>query len=262
MKFPWQQNYINLNMKFIGIIPARYESSRFPGKPLAIISGKPMIQHVYENASKTKSLNEVIVATDDDRILTCVKSFGGKVMMTSKNHQSGTDRCNEVLQLLSKKGQYFEGAINIQGDEPFLNPEQIETVVQSFKKDGKIKISTLIKKIQQSDELFNPNVVKAVINHIGEAIYFSRSPIPFLRDTEENQWVNHHSFFKHIGIYGYRTEVLKEICDLEKSDLEKSESLEQLRWIENGYRIHTEITNIENRSVDTPEDLKFFTNKI
>ncbi len=249
-------------MKFIGIIPARYESSRFPGKPLAMISGKPMIQHVYENASKTNFLNEVIVATDDERIYSSVNDFGGKVIMTSHDHQSGTDRCNEVIRSLSKTGQNFDVAINIQGDEPFLNPGQIETVIQSFKNDAKIKISTLIKKIQQSDELFNPNVVKAIINHDGKAIYFSRSPIPFLRDKAQNQWLNHHSFFKHIGIYGYRTEVLKEICELKKSDLEKSENLEQLRWIENGYQIHTEITNIENKAIDTPEDLKFFTDKI
>lgn len=249
-------------MKIIGIIPARYQSIRFPGKPLALISGKPMIQHVFENASKSTSLNEVIVATDDERIFSCVNNFGGKVIMTNKNHQSGTERCNEVLQDLRKKGDDFEVAINIQGDEPFLNPEQIETIVRSFENDGKIKISTLIKKIHQTDELFNPNVVKAVVNQAGEAIYFSRLPIPFMRDIERDEWINHHTFFKHIGIYGYRSEVLKEICDLEKSELEKSENLEQLRWIENGFAIKTEITTLENQAIDTPEDLKYFTDKI
>ena len=249
-------------MKFIGIIPARFESSRFPGKPLALISGKPMIQHVYENASKANSLDELIVATDDQRIFDRVLNFGGKVMMTSKNHQSGTDRCNEVLQSLNIDGQYFDVAINIQGDEPFLNPKQIESVIQSFKDDAKIKIATLIKKIHQSEELFNPNVVKAVVNHVREAIYFSRSPIPFMRDFEPNQWINHHSYFKHIGIYGYRSDVLKKICELKKSQLEKSENLEQLRWIENGYKIKTNLTTIENQAIDRPEDLKNFTNKI
>ncbi len=260
-RFLPEQNYTKVMMKFIGIIPARYESSRFPGKPLAMIAGKPMIQHVFENASKTVSLNEVVVATDDERIFSCVSEFGGKVVMTSSKHPSGTDRCNEVLSLLNDQGQHFDAAINIQGDEPFLNPEQIETVIQSFKIGTEIKISTLIKKISQSSELFNSNVVKAVVDKDANAVYFSRSSIPYMRDVEQDQWINQHSYYKHIGIYGYRSEILKEICQLEKSSLEKAESLEQLRWIENGYKIKTTLTTIENQAVDTPEDLKFFTDK-
>lgn len=249
-------------MKIIGIIPARYESSRFPGKPLAMISGKPMIQHVYENASKTGSLNELIVATDDERIFDCVKKFGGKVEMTRKDHQSGSDRCNEVLDLLISKKHHFDVAINIQGDEPFIDQEQLEMIVQSFTEDASAEISTLIKKIHQSDELFNPNVVKVVVDHKGDALYFSRSPIPFMRDFDQTEWINYHTYFKHIGIYGFKTEVLAEITSLRKSGLEKSENLEQLRWLENGYQIKTKITTIENIAIDRPEDLKKIANII
>ncbi len=249
-------------MKIIGIIPARYDSSRFPGKPLAMISGKPMIQHVFENASKAKKLDEVIVATDDERIYDAVIAFGGKVSMTSKKHPSGSDRCQEVLQQLAARQQIFEVAINIQGDEPFLNPDQIDMLVQSFEEDAKTEISTLIKKIDESDELFNPNVVKVVIGHQQEALYFSRSPIPFLRDVDQKKWTEENDFYKHIGIYGFKTNILDEISSLEKSKLEKSENLEQLRWIENGYQIKTRITEIENISIDRPEDLKKIVNNI
>jgi len=249
-------------MKIIGIIPARYESSRFPGKPLAMIFGKPMIQHVYENASKTDSLNELIVATDDDRIFDCVKKFGGKVLMTRKDHQSGSDRCSEVLQLLIAEKQYFDVAINIQGDEPFVNSEQLKMIIESFEEDSATEISTLVKKIHQTNELFNPNVVKAVVNHKGDALYFSRSPIPFMRDIDQDLWIGHHTYYKHIGIYGFRTDVLQKITDLEKSSLEKSENLEQLRWLENGYQIKTKITTIENIAIDRPEDLKKITHNI
>ena len=249
-------------MKIIGIIPARYESSRFPSKPLAMISGKPMIQHVFENATKAKCLSEVIVATDDLRIYDAVISFGGKVAMTKKDHQSGSDRCNEVLQALAADQQVFDVAINIQGDEPFLNPDQIEMLAESFNEDVKTEISTLIKKIDHSDELFNPNVVKVVIDHDEEALYFSRSPIPFLRDVDQKLWLDQHVFYKHIGIYGFKTSILKKITSLEKSKLEMSENLEQLRWIENGYRIKTKITEIENASIDRPEDLKKIVNNI
>jgi 3-deoxy-manno-octulosonate cytidylyltransferase (CMP-KDO synthetase) len=249
-------------MKIIGIIPARYDSSRFPGKPLAMISGKPMIQHVFENASKARCLDELIVATDDSRIFEVVNGFGGKVIMTRKDHQSGSDRCNEVLQSLASKQQVFDVAINIQGDEPFLNPEQIEMLAQSFKEDDKTEISTLIKKIDQSDELFNSNVVKVVTDHNEMAIYFSRSPIPFYRDVDQKQWIDHHVFYKHIGIYGFQADILKGITSLRISKLEKSENLEQLRWIENGYRIKAKITEIENASIDRPEDLKKIANNI
>jgi len=249
-------------MKIIGIIPARFESSRFPGKPLAMIFGKPMIQHVYENASKTVSLNELIVATDDLRIFECVEKFGGKVVMTRKDHQSGSDRCSEVLQSLIAEKQYFDVAINIQGDEPFVNSEQLEMIIESFVEDSTAEISTLVKKIHQTNELFNPNVVKAVVNHKGDALYFSRSPIPFMRDLDQSLWIGHHSYYKHIGIYGFRTDVLQKITGLKKSGLEKSENLEQLRWLENGFKIKTKLTTIENIAIDQPEDLKKITNNI
>lgn len=249
-------------MKIIGIIPARFESSRFPGKPLAMIFGKPMIQHVYENASKTVSLNELIVATDDLRIFECVEKFGGKVVMTRNDHQSGSDRCSEVLQALIAEKQYFDVTINIQGDEPFVNSEQLRMIIESFEEDSSTEISTLVKKIDQTNELFNPNVVKAVINHKGDALYFSRSPIPFMRDLDQALWIRHHSYYKHIGIYGFRTEVLQKITGLKKSSLEKSENLEQLRWLENGYQIKTKLTTIENIAIDRPEDLKKITNNI
>ncbi|MBU1013710.1 MAG: 3-deoxy-manno-octulosonate cytidylyltransferase [Bacteroidetes bacterium] len=249
-------------MKIIGIIPARYESSRFPGKPLAMILDKPMIQHVYENASKTVSLNELIVATDDLRIFECVEKFGGKVVMTGKNHQSGSDRCSEVLKLLIAKKQYFDVVINIQGDEPFIKTVQLEMIIESFEEDSTAEISTLVKKIHQTNELFNPNVVKAVVNHKGDALYFSRSPIPFMRDLDQAQWISHHSYYKHIGIYGFKTDVLQQITGLNKSGLEKSENLEQLRWLENGFKIKTKLTTIENIAIDQPEDLKKITNNI
>ncbi len=181
-------------MNFIGIIPARYASSRFPGKPLALISGKPMIQHVYENASKVSSLDKIIVATDDQRILESVKSFGGMAIITRNDHKSGTDRCNEALQTLKKENLFYDVAINIQGDEPFLNPEQIELVVNSFKDNPKTKISTLIKKIDQSEELFNSNVVKVVVDDSGNAVYFSRLPIPSLRDFDQKEWVDNNVY--------------------------------------------------------------------
>jgi len=249
-------------MQIIGIIPARYASSRFPGKPLAMIKGKTMIQHVYENASKAKSLIQILVATDDRRIYDAVIEFGGKALMTSIEHQSGTDRCNEVLQSLKKQGKQFEVAINIQGDEPFLNHAQIESIAQCFKDKPDTQISTLVKKIQHSEELFNPNVVKAVVNLAGDAIWFSRSPIPFMRNLDQNRWVEQHVYYKHIGIYGFRTEVLEKITNLGQTKMEIAESLEQLRWIENGYRIKTSITAFENMAVDKPEDLEKITNII
>lgn len=248
-------------MKCIGIIPARYESTRFPGKPLIDIDGQSMIQFVYENSKKSSSLDTVIVATDDRRIFNHVKSFGGEVLMTSKEHQSGTDRCAEVIQILSKSENNFDVVINIQGDEPFLDPSQIELLINCFKENGKIQIATLVKKIEQSDELFNPNIVKAVIGINGDAIYFSRSPIPFVRDEKQNKWLEKSNYLKHIGIYGYRTNILMQITKLDKTALEKSENLEQLRWLENGYIIKTNLTSIENTAIDTPDDLKKLTNK-
>ncbi|HUW05110.1 MAG TPA: 3-deoxy-manno-octulosonate cytidylyltransferase [Williamwhitmania sp.] len=240
-------------MNPIGIIPARYASTRFPGKPLAIIGGKPMIQRVYEQAMKV--LETVVVATDDDRIFSAVEAFGGKVVMTSVNHKSGTDRCAEAVTVLMEKDKRsFDVVLNIQGDEPFLHPEQLRKVLSCFfEKDA--QIATLVKPFSPSEDIFNPNSPKVVINHNREAIYFSRSPIPFVRGAEKEDWPMQHIFLKHIGLYGYRTEILQEITRLEQTPLELAESLEQLRWIENGYKIMVEQTHLESFGIDTPEDL-------
>ncbi|KKX49968.1 3-deoxy-manno-octulosonate cytidylyltransferase [Sphingobacterium sp. IITKGP-BTPF85] len=238
-------------MKVIGIIPARYASSRFPGKPLVGIGGKSMIQRVYEQVKNTSCLHEVIVATDDDRIAEHVKSFAGNVIMTASSHQSGTDRCAEVIAKVSG----FDIVINIQGDEPFINPLQIELLASCFDKE-ETQIATLVKKIHTEDELFNVNIPKVVRNIAGQAIYFSRQTIPYLRGIEQKNWLSKHSYFKHIGIYGYRTDVLKELTQLPISILEETEALEQLRWIEHGYTIQTAETEHETIAVDTQEDLE------
>jgi 3-deoxy-manno-octulosonate cytidylyltransferase (CMP-KDO synthetase) len=243
-------------MNFVGIIPARYASTRFPGKPLAMIDGKSMIQRVYEQSCKANVLSEVWIATDDNRIENHIKSFGGKVMLTSPNHKSGTERCNEVIQRLQTdmSSRLFDVAINIQGDEPFIQPEQIEKVASCFL-NPEVEIATLIKKISDKTELFNPNVVKVITANDKKALYFSRQPIPFLRGMSENDWLTHHTYFKHIGIYAYRTETLRKLTMLEPSPLEIAESLEQLRWLENAYHIYTKQTDFESFSVDTPDDL-------
>lgn len=240
-------------MKFIAIIPARYASSRFPGKPLADMDGKPMIQRVYEQVKK--SVQDVYVATDDERILQAVESFGGKAVMTSTNHRSGTDRCNEAY---CKIGQSFDAVLNIQGDEPFIYPEQIDLLKACFADDS-VEIATLVKSFDMKGGLValqNPSTPKVVLSKTSEAIYFSRSIIPFLRDVEKTDWSNQHVFYKHIGIYGYRTDVLGEITQLSPGILEQAESLEQLRWIENGYKIKVGITTHETIGIDTPEDLQ------
>jgi 3-deoxy-manno-octulosonate cytidylyltransferase (CMP-KDO synthetase) len=238
-------------MKILGIIPARYASTRFPGKPLVDIGGKSMIQRVYEQSKKCALLNDVIVATDDDRIYDHVTGFGGKVVMTSPDHQSGTDRCAEI----SLKHPEYDIIINIQGDEPYINPEQISKVALCFDASD-TQIATLVKKIQSEQELFNPNSPKVIINNNSEAIYFSRSPLPHIRGQKEDNWLQHFNYFKHIGIYGYRADVLQQITKLPVSPLEKAESLEQLRWVENGYRIKVAETELETYAIDTPEDLK------
>ena len=249
-------------MNILGIIPARYASSRFPGKPLAIINGKSMIQRVYEQACKAKILSEVIIATDSEAIANHIKTFNGKYIITSENHKSGTERCNEVLEKLQVKNpeKKYDIVINIQGDEPYINPEQIKIVTNCFK-DENVDIATLIKKIDSQDELTNPNVVKVVTDNDKNAIYFSRSPIPFLKNIDSKEWLKHQNYYKHIGIYAYKSEVLKKITKLKTGILEKAEGLEQLRWIENGYSIKTEITDYESHAVDVPEDiLKFINN--
>jgi 3-deoxy-manno-octulosonate cytidylyltransferase (CMP-KDO synthetase) len=239
------------DLRIIGIIPARYASTRFPGKPLVVIDGKTMIQRVYEQANKAKCLNKVVIATDDERIIQeCIK-FGGEYVLTNSNHQSGTDRCAEV----AEKYPDFEYAINIQGDEPFIDPEQINLLARCFL-NADTQLATLIKPIINSEELFNINSPKVIINTKGEAIYFSRHAIPYLRNQPEDSWIDKHQFYKHIGIYGYRINVLKEITKLIPSSLELAESLEQLRWIENGYKIKTQITHLETLAIDTPEDLE------
>lgn len=240
-------------MKFIAIIPARYASTRFPGKPLADMGGKPMIQRVYEQVKR--AVHDVWVATDDSRIFETVKAFGGKAVMTSTDHRSGTDRIQEAY---SKIGEDFDVVINVQGDEPFIQPEQIESLKECF--DSKdVELATLVKPFKKEDGfdvLFNPNSPKVVINKESEAIYFSRSIVPYIRDAHHTEWLDKHIFYKHIGMYAYRVDVLKEITQLPQSSLEKAESLEQLRWIENGYRIRVGYTDVETIGIDTPEDME------
>ncbi|MDB4918131.1 3-deoxy-manno-octulosonate cytidylyltransferase [Mucilaginibacter sp.] len=237
-------------MNILGIIPARFASTRFPGKPLVDIAGKSMIQRVYEQAKKCNHLTEVIVATDDIRIYDHVLNFGGAAIMTSVDHQSGTDRCAEV----ALEHPQYNVIINIQGDEPYIDPEQISKVASCFN-NADTQLATLIKKVQTEQELFNINSPKVVVNKLSEAVYFSRSPLPHIRGHEQKDWLNHFTYFKHIGIYGYRADVLQEITKLPVSSLEKAESLEQLRWIENGYHIKVAETKLETRAIDTPEDL-------
>jgi 3-deoxy-manno-octulosonate cytidylyltransferase (CMP-KDO synthetase) len=293
-------------MKILGVIPARFASTRFPGKPLVDINGKTMIQRVYEQAKKCKSLARVVVATDDERIFQHVQSFGGEAIMTAATHQSGTDRCAEVVEKLNfeiqtshldsdeavvfdkitpKYAGIFTAVINIQGDEPFIQPEQIEKVVEILRgpiliKNEKLRIktdedveitsnvkhqasnalnfdiATLAKRIDNQGDIENPNVVKAVFGEGGRGVYFSRSPIPFLRNMDKKDWATSGQFFKHIGLYGYKTNVLLALAQLPPSRLEGLESLEQLRWLENGYAIGIAETDLETIGIDTPEDLK------
>ncbi|MFD2145912.1 3-deoxy-manno-octulosonate cytidylyltransferase [Mucilaginibacter antarcticus] len=237
-------------MRILGIIPARYASSRFPGKPLVDIGGKSMIQRVYEQAKKCYDLTDVVVATDDDRIFEHVKAFGGMAVMTSGQHQSGTDRCAEVALAHFQ----YDVVINIQGDEPYINPLQISTLAGCFS-SPEVQLATLVKRVKTEQELHNPNTPKVIVNTLSEAAYFSRSAIPHIRGEEPENWLEFYHFFKHIGIYGYRADVLQQITKLPVSPLEKAESLEQLRWIENGYRIKVAETELETYAVDTPEDL-------
>lgn len=241
-------------MKFIGIIPARYDSTRFPGKPLAMIKGKTMIQRVYEQSEE--ALPEVYVATDDKRIEEKVKNFGGNVVMTSPAHRSGTDRIREASDKIRElSSEEHDVIVNIQGDEPFIRPEQIRELMQCFD-DEHTEIATLIKPIKNSEALFNPNLPKVIKDKYDHAIYFSRTTIPYIRNKDTSEWLGSFPYHKHIGIYAYRTEILKEITSLEPSSLEMAESLEQNRWIENGYKIKTAVTKHENYPIDTPEDLE------
>nr|WP_321453474.1 3-deoxy-manno-octulosonate cytidylyltransferase [uncultured Carboxylicivirga sp.] len=243
-----------INKNILGLIPARFGSTRFPGKPLADIGGKPMIQRVYEQTKK--ELEFVYVATDDERIEKAVLKFGGKVVMTSVDHQSGTDRCAEALEKVQQlENTEFYAVLNIQGDEPFISPEQIGLVAKCFN-DENTQLATLVKPIVKTEDLFNPNKPKVVISKQKKALYFSRSPIPYFRSEEEKNWVEKHQYFNHIGLYGYRSDILKEITHLPLGQLELVESLEQLRWLENGYEIRVEETNEQAFAIDTPEDLE------
>ena len=240
-------------MKFLGIIPARYASTRFPAKPLAMLGGKTVIQRVYEQVSG--ALDDVYVATDDDRIKDAVLAFGGKVVMTSVDHKSGTDRCNEAC---AKIGNQYDVVVNIQGDEPFVQPSQLNAIKACFE-DPTTQIATLVKPFATNDSfeaLENINSPKVVVNKNWNALYFSRSIIPYLRNVDKKEWLSKHTFYKHIGLYAYRTEVLKEIATLPQSILEIAESLEQLRWLENGYKIKVGISEVETIGIDTPADLK------
>lgn len=242
-----QQN----NMKFIGIIPARYASTRFPGKPLALLNGKPIIQHVYERVSK--SLERVVVATDDERIKQCVSSFGGTGIMTDSKHKSGTDRCNEAYKKIAEN---FDVIINIQGDEPFITNQQLAAIKKCFEKE-ETQIATLVHPFGQVSYkmLSNPNSPKVIFDHSMNALYFSRSIIPYIRSEEFENWARNHTFYKHIGLYAYKADVLDKITKLPQSTLEKAESLEQLRWLENGYNIKVAIAAEETIGIDTPDDL-------
>ena len=239
-------------MKFIAIIPARYASTRFPAKPLAMLGGKRVIERVYEQVAGV--LDDAVVATDDERIYDAVRAFGGKVEMTSTEHRSGTDRCWEAY---CKQGGEFDVVINVQGDEPFIQPSQLQALKECFNSPD-IDIATLVKPFAESDgiaALENPNSPKVVVDNQMRALYFSRSVIPYLRGVEKQEWLRRHTFYKHIGIYGFRTEILKAVTSLPQSSLEIAESLEQLRWLENGYKIGVGISDVETIGIDTPEDL-------
>jgi 3-deoxy-manno-octulosonate cytidylyltransferase (CMP-KDO synthetase) len=237
-------------MKFIGIIPARYASTRFPGKPLATLGGKTVIQRVYEQASMV--LEESWVATDDERIFHAVESFGGRAVMTRSDHKSGTDRIEEATE---KIGTNADVIINIQGDEPFVQSSQIDTLKKLFENPD-TQIGTLGKRFESMAAAESPNSPKIVCDKQGFALYFSRSVIPFVRGQERTDWIQHYPFLKHLGLYAYRREVLREVTLLPQSPLELAESLEQLRWLENGYRIRVGITDVETVGIDTPEDLQ------
>ena len=240
-------------LKYIAIIPARYASTRFPGKPLAMLGGKPVIQRVWEQVSSV--VDAAVVATDDERIAQAVESFGGRAIMTSPNHKSGTDRCWEAYQ---KQGEEFDVVINVQGDEPFIAHSQLRAIMACFE-DENTDIATLVKPFAEEDGLSvleNPNSPKVVLDNDSCAVYFSRSVIPYLRGVEREDWLKHHTFYKHIGMYAFRRDVLGEVTALPQSTLEKAESLEQLRWLENGYKIGVGISDVETVGIDTPEDLE------
>lgn len=238
-------------MKILGIIPARLASTRFPAKALADIKGKSMVQRTFEQASAAKKLEKVIVATDHEDIRQHVESFGGEAVMTSEEHPSGTDRCREAL---DKQSIDFDYVINIQGDEPFIHPDTIDELAGLL--DGETQLATLVNEVKEAPLLFNPTIMKVIFNKNHEAIYFSRECIPYLRGYDKAEWLKHHTYYKHVCIYAYRADILREVTQLPVSSLEKAESLEQLRWLENGYPIKIGITEHESISIDTPQDLE------
>jgi 3-deoxy-manno-octulosonate cytidylyltransferase (CMP-KDO synthetase) len=237
-------------MKVVGIIPARYNSTRFPGKPLAMIKGKTMIQRVCEQAWKSK-LDAVVVATDDIRIADEVLKFGGKYVMTDPRHQSGTDRCCEAVQMLEEQ---YDAVINIQGDEPFIDPRHINLLVDMISRDD-TQLASLVKRVEEAEDLFGSSKVKVVMDKTGKALYFSRNPIPFMQNVAHEKWLQKGRFYQHIGIYAYKTETLYQIAKMQPSALEQAESLEQLRWLENGLSIRMAVVAGESLSIDTPDDL-------
>ena len=238
-------------MSVIGVIPARYGSTRFPGKPLAVIGGKTMIQRTYERAVQS-SLDAVVVATDDQRIFDNVLGFGGKAVMTHTDHRSGTDRCREALDLIEEG---FDAVVNIQGDEPFIDPEHINVVADLIQMPD-VELATLAKPIIDPESLLNPNIVKVVFDHKGNALYFSRHPLPFVRGLEPQQWLKKTDLYQQIGIYAYKSDTLRAISTLPLGRLEQAESLEQLRWLENGFRIRVKVVSAGNTiAIDTPDDL-------
>lgn len=239
-------------MKFIALIPARYASTRFPAKPLALLRGKPVIQWVWETAARC--MDDAVVCTDDERIMQAVERFGGRAVMTSTSHRSGTDRCYEAYQ---KVGQGADVVVNIQGDEPFIHPTQLQTIRACFE-NADTQIATLVKPFRPEDgleALRNPNSPKVVVDNQMHALYFSRSVVPYVRGAEPDEWLSRHTFYKHIGLYAYRADVLRQITSLPQSSLEVAESLEQLRWLQNGFTIRVGITDVETIGIDTPDDL-------
>ncbi len=241
-------------MKILGIIPARYNSTRFPGKPLVMIDGKPMIEHVWHGVADTGLVDHVVVATEDQRIMDAVAAFGGEAVMTGKHHKSGTDRCGEAMQKINEDINQYDVIINIQGDEPRVAAEHLKLIAKTFD-DPDVQIATLKKRITSLAELNSTNTVKVVCALNGDALYFSRQPLPYLRGIAKEMWLRRNHYYKHIGIYAFRREVLQELVKLEQTPLEKSESLEQLRWMENGYRITVRETTKESVAIDMPEDL-------
>ncbi|TGE13829.1 3-deoxy-manno-octulosonate cytidylyltransferase [Hymenobacter elongatus] len=235
----------------LGIIPARYASSRLPGKPLLDLGGKTMIQRVVEQAQQAR-LSRVVVATDDERILAHVRSFGGEAILTAPDHPSGTDRVFDAYCQLDAPADCI---INIQGDEPFIRPEQINALIALFEADPRTQLATLVKPVVTSEELFSPHMPKVVLDARGQALYFSRHPLPYQRQHAPEQWLAQHRYLRHIGLYAYRPDILAEITRLPPSALELAESLEQLRWLENGYHILTAETELATLGIDTPEDV-------